>query len=241
MHTARGDREWHITWEMLSPVLERYIQAVPELRSSSGIDCVDVGCGFSDLGLKLCQAHRLSNLWLLDASSVCIEQLRSRFSQVEGLNLVIRVADCRALPLTDRTVRLVLDKGTLDAMESDEDSRSMLSGLARILAPNGLIISISFPAVKRLALLDEYLPMLGLMHHTYVLPSADMHAAVVFLSLIFSIPADGRGASPMPNYAPDERTRRMLRCAAMSGSLYEDASDFHPPDPFDFEDANEEG
>jgi len=228
MHTARSDREWHITWGMLAPLAGPYLRAVPLITGST--DCTDVGCGVSDLGFELCRAHGLSTLWLLDASSVCIDQLQARYAAVADLSITARVADCRATPCEPASVRVVLDKGTLDAMESDADMHAMLAEMARILTPGGLIISVSFPAVKRLAFLDAALPPLALTHHTYVIASGDMSAAVVFLSLIFCAPAAGI----MPPYTPDERTRRMLGRAAACGSLYEDEPDFQPPDPFSF-------
>ena len=57
------------------------------LRTGS-TDCADVGCGVSDLGLDLCRAHGLGSLWLLDASGVCIEQLRARYAAVDDLRIV---------------------------------------------------------------------------------------------------------------------------------------------------------
>jgi ubiquinone/menaquinone biosynthesis C-methylase UbiE len=167
MHTARSDREWHITWAMLAPTLEPYLKAVPRL-GGPGIDCVDVGCGMSDFGLELCRAHRLRTLWLLDASLVSISQLQKRHAAVESTSIVARVADCRALPCPEHSVRILLDKGTLDAMESDADSHAMLVEMSRVLDPEEVIVSVSFPALKRLALLDATLPALGLMHHTFI-------------------------------------------------------------------------
>jgi hypothetical protein len=232
MHKARSDREWHITWEILAPTLEPYLQAVPRLGCAAGasIDCVDVGCGVSDLGLELCRAHRLRTLWLLDASPVCISHLQTRHAAVKSPSIVAQVADCRSLPCQEHSVRILLDKGTLDAMESDADARAMLVDMARVLDPDGIMVSVSFPAVKRLAFLDATLPALGLMHHTFICPSRDMPAAVVFLSIIFRMPAASNSAGSMPAYSPDDRTQRMLRRASRGGSLYEDDDDFLPPD-----------
>ena len=97
----------------------------------------------------------------------------------------------------------------------------MLADCRRVLAPSGLLLSIAFPNVRRLALLDAALPPLGLAHHTHIVTSVDAPNAVVFVSLIFH-----SASAHVPPYAPDERTTTMLARVAASGSLWEDAADF---------------
>ena len=93
------------------------------------------------------------------------------------------MGDARVLP--DGNYDVLIEKGTLDALDSTEDQRAMLADCRRVLAPSGLLLSIAFPNVRRLALLDAALPPLGLTHHTHIVTSVDAPNAVVFVSLIF--------------------------------------------------------
>jgi hypothetical protein len=61
-------------------------------------------------------------------------------------------------------------QGTLDALWREDDQVAMLRECSRLLAhPYGLIISVSFAAPRRLALLASTAPQLGLQWRVHVL------------------------------------------------------------------------
>ena len=84
-----------------------------------------------------------------------------------------RVADCRAVPVEDGACNLLLDKGTLDALHGDDDKTAMMKECKRIMAPGGVMLSISFGAVARLSYLRTVCSQLSLQHRTYVIGKGD--------------------------------------------------------------------
>lgn len=63
-----------------------------------------------------------------------------------------QVGDVTAkLPHSNGSVGCIIDKGTLDAMDSDDDKRSMLRECSRVLdKQRGVLLSVSFGSVARL-------------------------------------------------------------------------------------------
>ena len=229
LQKSRAEREWHSTWARLAPLADAPLRSLSERVSPQNVRCMDIGCGTSTLGIDLCAAHNFGHLLLLDASAVCIARHEAAAAGRTALPAITAlVGDARVLPVPDGSYDILIEKGTLDALDSAEDQRAMLADCRRALAPSGLLLSIAFPNVRRLALLDAALPPLGLAHHTHIVTSVDAPNAVVFVSLIFH-----SASAHVPPYTPDERTKTMLARVAASGSLWEDAADFEVPDPFD--------
>ena len=56
---------------------------------------------------------------------------------------------------------------------------------ARILAPTGIIISVSFGVLGRLRLFASFLPTLGLTHRTFALPGQQDERANIFVNVIY--------------------------------------------------------
>jgi hypothetical protein len=57
----------------------------------------------------------------------------------------------KRLPYDDGEACCILDKGTLDALEGDEDKKVMLRECSRVLdSKRGVLLSISFGSVSRL-------------------------------------------------------------------------------------------
>lgn len=57
----------------------------------------------------------------------------------------------KRLPYDDGEACCILDKGTLDALEGDEDKKAMLRECSRVLnSTRGVLLSISFGSVSRL-------------------------------------------------------------------------------------------
>ena len=229
LQKSRAEREWHSTWARLAPLADAPLRSLSERVPPQNVRCMDIGCGTSTLGIDLCAAHNFGHLLLLDASAVCIARHEAAAAgRTAPPAITALVGDARVLPVPDGSYDVLIEKGTLDALDSAEDQRAMLADCRRALAPSGLLLSIAFQNVRRLALLDAALPPLGLTHHTHIVTSVDAPNAVVFVSLIFH-----SASAHVPPYAPDERTKTMLARVAASGSLWEDAADFEVPDPFD--------
>jgi ubiquinone/menaquinone biosynthesis C-methylase UbiE len=209
------DREWHSTWNSIADMAAPYLHRI----AGPSAHVLDVGCGTSSLGLELCRAHAdiFGRLSLLDASPVCIDLLRQRHGDrnsaggetQDGLpEIACLVGDCRKLPYEDGSVHVLLDKGTLDALDNDKDNLAMLSECRRVMVPDcGVLLSISFGAAGRLRFLAKELPGLGMRNDVYTLSSAESDAATVFLNAIYVVRAD-RGT--YVDYAPDARTKLLM-------------------------------
>ena len=175
------EREWHSTWSSIAELAAPYIENIVGPHAH----VLDIGCGTSSLGYDLCQTHgqRFRYLSLLDASTVCIGMLRERFHHLlkdqynaksAGAQPQISciVGDCRKLPFDDSSVHVLLDKGTLDALDNEEDKVAMLSECKRIMASDcGVLLSISFGAANRLRFFARELPRLGMRNDIYTLTS----------------------------------------------------------------------
>ena len=217
--------EWHSSWAKISSIAAPYllrsniaIKAVADPSLSScdrGRTVLDVGCGTSTLGTDLlahcccgnADAYGFTSLLLLDASTTCVAQLRA--AHADDPRIACVVGDCRSLPYPDESCHCVLDKGTLDALDAEADQIAMLRECARVLAPGGVIVSVSFGAAHRLELLARVLPALGLAVDVFALESNAHATATVFLCVMFA-----SAAPPRVPYCPDARTQEQLDMAA---------------------------
>ena len=213
------DHEWHSTWDSIATTVAPYLDCI----TGSSARVLDIGCGTSSLGLELCQAHpgKFERLSLLDASPVCIDMLRERYghqnsngdgggggTQNRLPEIVCVVGDCRRLPYKDGSVHVLLDKGTLDALDNDMDNLAMLTECRRVMVPDcGVLLSISFGAANRLRFFAKELPGLGMRNDVYTLSSARSDAATVFLNAIYVV---GSGGGTRVPYSPDARTRTVI-------------------------------
>jgi len=123
---------------------------------------------------------------------------------------------------------VVVDKGTLDALSGDDHKTAMLRECARIcdFANGGIIVSVSFAAAARVALLRSTSDELGLESHTCVVGDGDPKYGreVVFVSVL------GRGLWDVSaGLGRCELTETVLARVARSGSVIED----EPPDSGD--------
>lgn len=229
--------EWHCTTDRVLPLVQPYLHAIRDQGHSA---VLDVGCGNSTIGRDLAATLQLSQCIALDISPVCASMLSERFSATRTLPAVVPLlGDCRRIPLAGRTTSLVLEKGTLDALECREDSVRTLQEFGRVLAECGLIISVSFPAVHRLRLLEEELPRLGMKHHVHIAGDGDpaYGHAISFVVCIFH---DSAAHIYEPLYSPSSLTTKVLERVATSGSVREDLSDDDEQQkrPFDWQHGN---
>ena len=161
---AAASWEWHSSWAAIADIVGPYLNRVhgaadarqtrqagtrqveqagqveeaaqAEKRARAAGAVVDVGCGTSELGVRLCEAHGFGRLCLFDASPVCVDKLKAVYcagGSDDGRDgdgsaaIECVLGDCRALPQADGSVDVVVDKGTLDALDFDLDIKATIT------------------------------------------------------------------------------------------------------------------
>ncbi len=116
-----------------------------------------LGCGNSPLGEQMYD-DGYRGIVCIDFSATVIAAMSARAGERPGL--AYREMDARALDLDDQSFDAVIDKGTLDAIicgpEPEQAVAESCAEVARVLAPDGVFISISLaPPRRRLAALTR--------------------------------------------------------------------------------------
>merc|ERR1711990_303533 len=94
---------------------------------------LNIGCGNSPLSADLYRAG-FENIMNIDVSRTVIEQMKARYAE-EFPKMSWEVQDAQTLGKDGQVFDLVLDKGTLDAVSTDEGvTRGILGGVARGLS-----------------------------------------------------------------------------------------------------------
>ena len=133
----------------------------------------------------------------------------------------------KSLPYADGEVKVILDKGTMDALEGDDDKMAMLQECSRVLDKNhGALLSISFGSVLRLQFLDKVCSSQGLFggsnRRTYLIGDKDPRKGhdVRFLTVY------GHGLEAVP-YIPSSLTKEVLKRIQITGSMYVSLEDHY--------------
>lgn len=212
---------------------------------------VDVGCGSSSMGYEMWNDFHFGHLVLTDIDEGVLRTMRERFgtetnddedaeaSKTSGAasgdgykKRTVRCVTCDARDMSGvgepASFAVVVDKGTADALSGDDHKTAMLRECARIcdFANGGIIVSVSFAAAARVALLRRTSDALGLDVVTRVVGDGDPKFGneVVFVSVL------GRGLWDVAaGLARCELTETVLARVARSGSVIED----EPPDSGD--------
>lgn len=211
---------------------------------------VDVGCGSSSMGYEMWNDFHFGHLVLTDIDEGVLRTMRERFGTETNDDDDAEASKTSEAALGDgyqkRTVRcvtcdardmsgvgtascaVVVDKGTLDALSGDDHKTAMLRECARIcdFTNGGIIVSVSFAAAARVALLRRTSDALGLDVVTRVVGDGDPKFGneAVFVSVL------GRGLWDVAaGLARCELTETVLARVARSGSVIED----EPPDSGD--------
>ena len=146
IHESQYGDEWIANFGDLVPLLRRCCDASTTV--------LHAGCGISSLSQSMYDDPqvRCHHQLAMDFSEQCIRRQRALCGHHRpGLATV--VMDCTRLGLRDRTVDVVLDKSTVDAMLCSEDGeeavRLMVQEVRRVLRPRGLwlVVSLSAPEV----------------------------------------------------------------------------------------------
>ncbi|KAE8610735.1 hypothetical protein XENTR_v10012226 [Xenopus tropicalis] len=137
----RGERafEWYGGYLELCGLLHKYIKPRDKV--------LVVGCGNSELSERLYDAG-CQNLTNIDVSEVVIRQMKERNSSRRP-NMTFQVMDATQTTFDDSYFQTVLDKGTLDAIMTDTDERTletadkMMSEIGRLLTCGGRFLCVS--------------------------------------------------------------------------------------------------
>jgi len=196
-------REWHVPSQRLEPFLQLHLQRIVAVEEQPLI--VDVGCGTSTLGLELLRHVPHGQLLLVD-----LEPLVTALNESHAGDTRVRALadDCRTLEhVEDGAAAVVLDKGTLDAMDNADDTlRCLRAMLRKLRRPHGLLVSVSFATAARVLLLRREASDLELCVH--VVPAEREQRLVALLS------ASSHGI------APDASTEWQLDKLLYSGPLW---------------------
>ena len=133
--------EWYGNYDELWPILKKYIKITDHM--------LVVGCGNSRLSVDLYDNGIVNNV-NVDISDVVIKQMNEKYvnnQKREGLKFVeMDILNCG---FEDQHFNVVLDKGTLDAIASDDNKSNnekvdqMFAEISRILKCHGRYICIS--------------------------------------------------------------------------------------------------
>lgn len=180
--------EWHVAYEVLKPLLAPQLRGLAEAEAT----IVDVGCGTSTFGVELLADYPSARLVLVDLEPLA-SALRAQHA-AEG-RLSVLAADCRSLEgLEDGSAAVLLDKGTLDAMDTPEDTRLSLRAMIRKVRPSGLFVSVSFATANRVLLLRKEAAELKLQLQLRVVPAGSEKRLVALMGSALA-PAAGDKAT----------------------------------------------
>jgi len=202
-------REWHLSYSHLDDLLQPYLE---HIRGDDSCRCIlDVGCGTSSLGMELLTFLPKANLVLTDLEPL-VGALQKQYATDARVSVV--ADDCRTLSsVEDESVMLALDKGTLDAMDTMEDTVACLRAILRTLKrPRGLLVSISFATSTRILLLRREAKALGfLLRFRFVQVEKELR----LVSFITCSP-------DFPGPELDEFSDRQLNRLLFSGPLWQE-------------------
>lgn len=161
---ARGRFDWYLEFEQLEPILEEYSRRIVDTYNGSAIEShgdtaerradlargslqvLDIGCGNSALGEQLYK-HGWTRLTHIDISHVVIERMREEYAHVPDTYGEWITMDATQMTFAANTFHLILEKGTIDALDCTPDSErvcgAILAECARVLQPGGVFLLIT--------------------------------------------------------------------------------------------------
>ncbi|XP_041863023.1 eEF1A lysine and N-terminal methyltransferase isoform X2 [Melanotaenia boesemani] len=152
----RGERafEWYGDYNKLCGVLHKYIKLQDKV--------LVVGCGNSELSEQLYDVgyKQLTNI---DISETVVNHMNQRNAERRP-GLIFYQVDATQTPYDDASYQAALDKGTLDAMASEEEgslARNMLTEVCRVLIVGGRYICVTLAQEGVIKLAVEHFVQLG--------------------------------------------------------------------------------
>uniref|UniRef100_UPI0037E8E8F7 eEF1A lysine and N-terminal methyltransferase n=1 Tax=Semicossyphus pulcher TaxID=241346 RepID=UPI0037E8E8F7 len=152
----RGEKafEWYGDYNSLCGVLHRYIK-VPD-------QVLVVGCGNSELSEQLYDVG-YKHLTNIDISETVVTHMNQRNAERRP-GLTFQQVDATQTPYEDGSYQAALDKGTLDAMASEEEgalARNMLSEVGRVLCVGGRYVCVTLAQESVIRLAVDHFVQLG--------------------------------------------------------------------------------
>ncbi|XP_077440182.1 eEF1A lysine and N-terminal methyltransferase [Vanacampus margaritifer] len=152
----RGEKsfEWYGDYNKLCGVLHKYIKMQDKV--------LVVGCGNSELSEQLHDVG-YKHLTNIDISETVVSHMNQRNADRRP-DLKFQQVDATQMPYQDACYQAALDKGTLDAMASEEGgelARNMLTEVARVLSVGGRYVCITLAQESVIRLAVEHFVQLG--------------------------------------------------------------------------------
>ncbi|NXN28420.1 MET13 protein, partial [Nycticryphes semicollaris] len=156
----RGQRpfEWYGTFPELCPVLHKYVRPRDKV--------LVVGCGNSELSEQMYDVGMCEDIINIDISDAVIRQMQER-SGSKRPKMSYLVMDMLQMDFPDAHFQVVLDKGTLDAILTDEEDATlakvdkMFAEINRVLQVGGRYLCVSLAQAHVLKKAVEYFSQEG--------------------------------------------------------------------------------
>ncbi|GAA6229378.1 methyltransferase-like protein 13 [Lates japonicus] len=152
----RGEKafEWYGDYNKLCGVLHKYIKVQDKV--------LVVGCGNSELSEQLYDVG-YKHLTNIDISETVVTHMNQRNAERRP-GLTFQQVDATQTPYEDASYQAALDKGTLDAMASEEEgalARNMLTEVGRVLSVGGRYVCVTLAQESVIKLALEHFVQLG--------------------------------------------------------------------------------
>ncbi|XP_074492054.1 eEF1A lysine and N-terminal methyltransferase [Sebastes fasciatus] len=152
----RGEKafEWYGDYNKLCGVLHKYIKVQDKV--------LVVGCGNSELSEQMYDVG-YKHLTNIDISETVVTHMNQRNAERRP-GLTFQQVDATQTPYEDASYQAALDKGTLDAMASEEEgtlARSMLTEVGRVLSVGGRYVCVTLAQESVIKLAMEHFVQLG--------------------------------------------------------------------------------
>ncbi|KAM7388530.1 hypothetical protein PAMP_024698 [Pampus punctatissimus] len=152
----RGEKafEWYGDYNKLCGVLHKYIKTQDKV--------LVVGCGNSELSEQLYDVG-YKHLTNIDISETVVTHMNQRNAERRP-GLTFHQVDATQTPYEDASYQAALDKGTLDAMASEEEgalARNMLTEVGRVLSVGGRYVCVTLAQESVIRLAVEHFVQLG--------------------------------------------------------------------------------
>ncbi|XP_014113014.1 PREDICTED: methyltransferase-like protein 13 [Pseudopodoces humilis] len=156
----RGQRpfEWYGAFPELCPVLHKYVRPRDKV--------LVVGCGNSELSEQMYDVGMCEDIVNIDISDAVIRQMRERSASTRP-RMSYLLMDMLHMDFPDAHFQVVLDKGTLDALLTDEEEATlakvdqMFAEISRVLQVGGRYLCVSLAQAHVLKKAVEYFSQEG--------------------------------------------------------------------------------
>ncbi|NWT11045.1 MET13 protein, partial [Vireo altiloquus] len=156
----RGQRpfEWYGAFPELCPVLHKYVRPRDKV--------LVVGCGNSELSEQMYDVGMCEDIVNIDISDAVIRQMQERSGSTRP-KMSYLLMDMLHMDFPDAHFQVVLDKGTLDALLTDEEETTlakvdqMFAEISRVLQVGGRYLCVSLAQAHVLKKAVEYFSQEG--------------------------------------------------------------------------------